>query len=102
MSDTKPGDDKTLSVTPKKTLSLKPGGNVAQSTVRQSFSHGRTNNVVVETKKRKFSKPEDAAKAPSPAAAAPAPAGATARPALTPAQQEIGRASCRERVFTAV
>ncbi|UHD46800.1 translation initiation factor IF-2 [Aureimonas altamirensis] len=59
MSDTKSGDDKTLSVNTKKTLSIKPGG-VQQSTVRQNFSHGRTKNVVVETKKRKFSKPEDA------------------------------------------
>jgi len=55
MSDTKTGDDKTLSVTPKKTLTLKPAG-VAQSTVRQNFSHGRTKQVVVETK-RKFVKP---------------------------------------------
>ncbi len=55
MSDTKTGDDKTLHVQPKKTLSLKPAG-VAQSTVRQNFSHGRTKQVVVETK-RKFMKP---------------------------------------------
>jgi translation initiation factor IF-2 len=58
MSDTKTGDDKTLSVTPKKTLSLKPSG-VTQGTVRQNFSHGRTKQVVVETKKRKFSMPGD-------------------------------------------
>ena len=45
MSDTKSGDDKTLSVSTKKTLTLKRSG-VEQSTVRQSFSHGRTNNVV--------------------------------------------------------
>src|SRR5262245_7066263 len=56
MSDTKTGDDKTLSVTPKKTLSLKPAG-VTQGTVRQNFSHGRTKQVVVETKKRKFNMP---------------------------------------------
>jgi translation initiation factor IF-2 len=55
MSDTKTGDDKTLSVTPKKTLTLKRPG-VEQSTVRQNFSHGRTKSVVVETK-RKFVKP---------------------------------------------
>ncbi|WP_427025324.1 translation initiation factor IF-2 [Aureimonas ureilytica] len=85
MSDSKSGDDKTLSVTPKKTLSLKPSGTGAPSTVRQSFSHGRTNNVVVETKKRKFSKPEDAAKAATPAPST-ASAGAP-RPTLTPAQQ---------------
>ncbi|MBB3937485.1 bacterial translation initiation factor 2 (bIF-2) [Aureimonas phyllosphaerae] len=95
MSDTKSGDDKTLSVTPKKTLSLKPSGSVSQSTVRQNFSHGRTKSVVVETKKRKFSVPGETAKeapaaseaAAAPAAPAPAPAAAApARPTLTPAQ----------------
>jgi len=55
MSDTKTGDDKTLGVNPKKTLTLKRPG-VEQSTVRQNFSHGRTKSVVVETK-RKFVKP---------------------------------------------
>ena len=58
MSDTKSGDDKTLSVNTKKTLTLKRGG-VEQSTVRQSFSHGRTNNVLVETKKRRVVKPDE-------------------------------------------
>lgn len=76
MSDTKSGDDKTLSVNSKKTLSIKPGG-VQQSTVRQNFSHGRTKNVVVETKKRKFSKPEDAR-----------PGDGAARSGLTPAQAQ--------------
>ncbi|TIV06368.1 MAG: hypothetical protein E5W02_26575, partial [Mesorhizobium sp.] len=41
MNDTKSGDDKTLSVTPKKTLTLKRPG-LEQGTVRQNFSHGRT------------------------------------------------------------
>ncbi len=67
MSDTKSGDDKTLSVTPKKTLTLKRPG-TEQGTVRQNFSHGRTKSVVVETKKRKFSMPGDK---PEPAVAAP-------------------------------
>ena len=56
MSDTKSGDDKTLSVATKKTLTLKRPG-MEQGTVRQNFSHGRTKAVVVETKKRKFSIP---------------------------------------------
>ncbi len=81
MSDTKSGDDKTLSVTTKKTLSLKRPG-VEHGTVRQNFSHGRTKAVVVETKKRKFSVPgekPDAAPVvsvfkPKPHVAAPAPA----------------------------
>ena len=56
MSDTKTGDDKTLSVNTKKTLTLKRPG-MEQGTVRQNFSHGRTKSVVVETKKRKFAGP---------------------------------------------
>ncbi len=58
MSDTKSGDDKTLSVTPKKTLTLKRPG-TEQGVVRQNFSHGRTKQVQVEIKKRKFSMPGD-------------------------------------------
>jgi translation initiation factor IF-2 len=90
MSDTKSGDDKTLSVTPKKTLTLKRPG-VEQSTVRQNFSHGRTKSVVVETKRR-FVKPGEKPEAaavfsPKPAPAAPA---APARPAAP--QQEPRRA----------
>ncbi len=88
MSDTKSGDDKTLSVTPKKTLSLKPSGTVPQATVRQNFSHGRTKSVVVETKKRKFSVPGETAKeAPAAAvepAAAPLPRRLPPRPRRRP------------------
>jgi len=51
MSDTTAGDDKK---TERPTLSLKPRG---PGTVRQNFSHGRTNSVLVETKKRRFVKP---------------------------------------------
>ncbi|MCB1394355.1 translation initiation factor IF-2 N-terminal domain-containing protein, partial [Nitrobacter sp.] len=46
MVDTKNPGDKTLSVSPTKTLTLRP--RVEQGTVRQSFSHGRTKQVVVE------------------------------------------------------
>jgi translation initiation factor IF-2 len=62
MSDTKSSDDKTLSVGGKKTLTLKRPG-VEQGTVRQSFSHGRTKSVVVETKKRKFQRPDEKSEA---------------------------------------
>jgi translation initiation factor IF-2 len=83
MSD-KTNDDKTLSVNSKKTLTIKRPG-VEQSTVRQNFSHGRTKAVVVETKKRKFSrpdeKPEAEALAPKPAAPAPAAPAPSAAPA---------------------
>src|ERR1700720_4992887 len=53
---TKNSGDKTLSVTPTKTLTLKPRG-VEQGVVRQSFSHGRTKAVVVEKGKRRLGGP---------------------------------------------
>ncbi|RXT43641.1 translation initiation factor IF-2 [Bosea sp. Tri-44] len=74
MSDTKTPGDKTLSVTPPKTLSLKRP--VEQSTVRQSFSHGRSKQVVVEVKRRAAGHepaPAPVARAPQPPQAAPAP-----------------------------
>ncbi|MEE9315359.1 MAG: translation initiation factor IF-2 [Rhizobiaceae bacterium] len=52
MSDTNSGDDNKSG---RPTLSLRPRG----GTVKQSFSHGRSNNVVVETKKRRIVKPGD-------------------------------------------
>lgn len=70
MTDTK--DDKTLTVTPKKTLTLKRPG-IEQGTVRQNFSHGRTKSVVVETKKRKFSAPGERETTPVITPAAPKP-----------------------------
>lgn len=50
MSDTKNTDDNSTSMAPKKTLTL-PRRTVEQGTVKQSFSHGRTKAVLVETKK---------------------------------------------------
>lgn len=82
MVDTKTPGDKKLSV-PSKTLSLKP--RVETGTVRQSFSHGRSKQVVVEKrgKRRIDGTPEpqaaEVAKPAKPAPAAPAPA--PARPA---------------------
>jgi translation initiation factor IF-2 len=76
MTDNNTGDDNKLSVSTgaKPTLSLKRPG-IEQSTVRQSFSHGRTKAVVVETKKSKFGRPDEKAKQVftpvQPAAAAP-------------------------------
>src|SRR3954465_12506509 len=87
MSDTKTPDGKTLSVKP--TLSLKRSAEAG--VVRQSFSHGRSKQVVVEVKKRRTigadGKPEAAAPAPAaPAAKRAAPAAKTAAPAAaTPA-----------------
>ncbi|MGV8937984.1 MAG: translation initiation factor IF-2 [Allorhizobium sp.] len=56
MTDNK--DDKTISVSGKKTLTLKPSG-VSQGTVRQDMGRGRTKAVVVETRKRRPLRPED-------------------------------------------
>jgi len=53
---TKNPGDKTLSVTPTKTLTLKLRG-VEQGVVKQSFSHGRTKAVVVEKVKRRLGGP---------------------------------------------
>ena len=87
MVDTKTSGDKTLSV-PTKTLTLKP--RVETGVVRQSFSHGRTKQVVVE-KRGKRRLPGDppaaeAAHAPEPVVAKVAvPARAPlSRPAATP------------------
>src|SRR6266436_2631007 len=85
MVDTKTPGDKTLSV-PTKTLTLKP--RVETGTVRQSFSHGRTKQVVVEKRgKRRLgghAMVEPEPHAPEPAAAKAAPAKAPGRPAASP------------------
>src|ERR1700736_3725133 len=95
MVETKNPGDK-LTVSPKTTLTLKRGG-VEQGVVRQSFSHGRTKQVVVEKKpKRRMpgetATPQDTRTAEAPpakiatavrarAGAAAAPAAPTPRPA---------------------
>ncbi len=73
MSDTKTPGDKTLHVSAK-TLSL-PKRPAEQNTVRQSFSHGRSKAVVVETVKRRTgpAAPKEAAPAPAAAPVAPRP-----------------------------
>ncbi len=78
MVDTKTPGDKTLSV-PTKTLTLKP--RVETGTVRQSFSHGRTKQVVVEKRgKRRVGgdAPAGETHAPEPVVAKPAPVVAKA------------------------
>ncbi|QDF40969.1 translation initiation factor IF-2 [Bradyrhizobium symbiodeficiens] len=82
MVDTKTPDDKKLSV-PSKTLSLKP--RVETGTVRQSFSHGRSKQVVVEKRgKRRIdgsAEPQAPTVVAKPAPAAPTPTPAPSRPA---------------------
>src|SRR5271165_1669455 len=83
MTDKKnPGE--TLTVTPSKTLTLKRTG-VEQGVVRQSFSHGRTKQVVVEKVKRRIG--------PGEAKAEPPPAAAAAPPQPRRAQMPSGRAA---------
>jgi translation initiation factor IF-2 len=77
MVDTKTPGDKTLSV-PTKTLTLKP--RVETGTVRQSFSHGRTKQVVVE----KRGKRRIGGDAPATETHAPEPAVAKAAPPRAP------------------
>src|SRR4029079_11494190 len=92
MVDTKSPGDKTLSV-PTKTLTLKP--RVETGTVRQSFSHGRTKQVVVEKRgKRRVGgdAPATETHAPEPVVAKPAPAAKPplSRPAATPSAGRSG------------
>jgi len=92
MVDTKTPGDKTLSV-PTKTLTLKP--RVETGTVRQSFSHGRTKQVVVEKRgKRRVGgdAPATEAHAPEPVVAKPAPAAKPpfSRPAAAPGAARSG------------
>ena len=70
--------DKTINPA-KRTLGLKRGA-VERDTVRQSFSHGRTNMVQVERKKRRIALPGEKPEAP---ASAPAPT-----PVARPVQAE--------------
>ena len=91
MVDTKTPGDKTLSV-PTKTLTLKP--RVETGTVRQSFSHGRTKQVVVEKRgKRRVGgdAPATETHAPEPVVAKPAPS--QRRPSPAPRQRPPRRAA---------
>src|ERR1700677_4821534 len=93
MVETKTPGDKTLSV-PTKTLTLKP--RIETGTVKQSFSHGRTKQVVVEKRgKRRVGGDGPATETPAPepviAKAAPAKAPLTRpAPASTPARSGSG------------
>ncbi|MEI3804286.1 translation initiation factor IF-2 [Agrobacterium sp. CCNWLW32] len=110
-------DDKTLNAPAKKTLTLKPGG-MNQGTVRQDMGRGRTNAVVVETRKRRPLRPEDekpvqpVAAAPRPVVAAPAPSaprpqapqqrihqpsGQQQRPGSSQSQQRPGSSAPQQR-----
>jgi translation initiation factor IF-2 len=82
MVDTKTPGDKTLSV-PTKTLTLKP--RVETGTVRQSFSHGRTKQVVVEKRGKRRVGGDGAPETAAPEPVVAKPAAPAARPASPPA-----------------
>ena len=63
-TDTKNPSEKTLKVASGKTLTLKRG--VEHGVVRQSFSHGRSKQVVVEKVKRRIIGPAEAKGEPTP------------------------------------
>src|SRR5882757_499246 len=92
MVDTKTPGDKTLSV-PTKTLTLKP--RVEQGTVRQSFSHGRTKQVVVEKRGKRRIGGDMPASEPQPAA--PEPVVAKAAPPRAPLSRPSTTASAAPR-----
>src|SRR5215218_7208347 len=97
-TDTKAPSEKTLHLaTPK--LSLKRPSE--QNTVRQSFSHGRTKSVVVETKKRRagpaVGKDAPNAAAAAPARRAPAAVAAATAPAARPTGMVLRTLSDSER-----
>ncbi|MFD0917422.1 translation initiation factor IF-2 [Pseudahrensia aquimaris] len=91
------------------TLSLKPRG--GPGTVKQNFSHGRSNNVVVETKKRRIVKPGEGKSVfapktesvtpppPKPAEPATTPASADAAPAVPTGNLSAGEMDARARAL---
>ncbi len=97
MVDTKTPGDKTLSA-PTKTLTLKP--RVETGVVRQSFSHGRTKQVVVEKRgKRRIGGDGPATPEPAVTAAPPKPVAPVAppRPAAPPPRAPMSRSSSPSR-----
>ncbi len=106
MTDTKTGDNNKTGGSPRGTLSLKRG----PGTVRQNFSHGRSNSVVVETKKRRIVKPgedkpvfapkTESVTPPPPKEVAPAPQESTPKPvARDPSNLSAGEMDARARAL---
>src|SRR5438270_6177791 len=94
-TDTKSPGEKTLSVNPTKTLTLKPRAETG--VVRQSFSHGRSKAVVVEKVRKRTVGPGEAKAevAPTPERATPRRAGVVARgaaPAAAPTPTPVAPA----------
>jgi translation initiation factor IF-2 len=84
MAEQTPDGGKKLTVGSKPTLSLKP--RTETGTVKQSFSHGRSKQVVVEVKRSRTATTTTTAKDSKPEAAAPAPVAKRAAPAAPAAK----------------
>jgi translation initiation factor IF-2 len=82
MSD---GNENEVPTTGRKPLTL--SRNVGAGTVRQSFSHGRTNQVVVEVKKKRIIGPGEAPAAPA--------TGGAPKPAFAPTSRPVAPAPPR-------
>ncbi|WP_375275134.1 translation initiation factor IF-2 [Methylorubrum thiocyanatum] len=91
MSDTNNPGDKTQTRAPSKPLTLKRP--VEQGTVRQSFSHGRSKSVVVETVKRRTIGAAPGTVAPREPVAAPPPRPASVAPAPAAPARPTGRSA---------
>lgn len=87
MNDTNSSGEKTLHVDVKKKLTLKLK---TDATVQQSFSHGRSKTVVVETKKKRILKPGEVEHGHAPVHVAPKPVEAPApRPTVAAAPAPV-------------
>jgi translation initiation factor IF-2 len=91
MTESKNTGDKTISVA-RRPLGLKPRSGIERDTVRQSFSHGRTNTVQVERKKRRITLPGEKVERaepvvpPAPVARAPEPTPVVSQPPASDSQ----------------
>ncbi|OBV11599.1 translation initiation factor IF-2 [Erythrobacter dokdonensis] len=81
---------------PRKPLGLKRSVDAGE--VKQTFSHGRTNKVVVEVKRRRVLKPGSEAAPPPPPPPPPPPVAAAPKPASRPAKPAPAGETPQERV----
>jgi translation initiation factor IF-2 len=89
--------DKNAAPEKKKKLTLR-GGGVSQGTVRQNFSHGRSKSVVVETRKRRITKPGDGPAVATVRKETPAPPRPPATPVPDPATDSMASSLSRNEM----
>ncbi len=107
MSDANDNDGRGSGARGPLTLKPRPGGSISSGTVKQSFSHGRSKTVVVETKRRRVDAPPppvekrplfDLKRVAAPEAPRPAPPPAGGDPKLNLSAEEAAR---RQRALEA-